>query len=75
MAKSVPMANPEDLIPSVEVAEILDVGRSTLTRWVQSGRLPQARKLPGATGTRLFRRGDVDRLLAELDAERAREAS
>lgn len=66
MAKSVPMANPEDLIPSVEATELLGVGRSTLTRWVQSGRLTEARKLPGRTGVRLFHRADIERLAAEL---------
>ena len=75
MAKSVPMANPDDLIPSIEAAELLGVGRSTLTRWVQSGRLTEAKKLPGDTGTRLFHRRDLNRLAAELDAERAKKAA
>lgn len=70
MAKSDPMANPEDLIPSVEATELLGVGRSTLTRWVQSGRLPEARKLPGKTGVRLFHRSDIERLRDEIEAER-----
>lgn len=63
MAKSVPMANPEDLISSIEAAELLGVGRSTLTRWVQSGRLSEAMKLPGETGARLFRRADVESMM------------
>lgn len=67
MAKSVPMANADDLIPSREVAKILDVGRSTLTRWVQEGRLKEAKKFDGVTGPRLFWRDDVLRLAAELD--------
>jgi excisionase family DNA binding protein len=62
MAKSVPMANTNDLISSIEAAELLGVGRSTLTRWVQSGRLTEAMKLPGDTGARLFRRTDVEAL-------------
>ena len=66
MAKSVPMANTDDLISSIEAAELLRVGRSTLTRWVQSGRLPEAMKLPGETGARLFRRSDVETLRSEL---------
>lgn len=60
-----------DLIPTVEAAELLGVKRSTLTRWVQSGRLDEAMKLPGETGARLFRRSDIDRLAAELAAEAA----
>lgn len=67
MAKSVPMANPDDLIPSREVAKILDVGRSTLTRWVQEGRLKEAKKFDGVTGPRLFWRKDVERLAKTLD--------
>lgn len=72
MAKSVPMANLDDLIPSVEAAETLRVGRSTLTRWVKSGRLTEAKKLPGDTGTRLFHRRDIERLLRELESERTK---
>lgn len=52
----------EDLIGTVEAAEVLGVERSVLTRWVQTGRLPEAIKLPGATGARLFRRSDVEAL-------------
>ena len=75
MAKSVPMANPDDLISSIEAAELLGKGRSTLTRWVQSGRLTEAMKLPGETGTRLFHRSEVERLADELEAERTRKAA
>lgn len=58
------MSNPDDLLTTAEVARI--VGRSvpTIHRWVESGRLPTARKLPGIRGARLFRRSDVDALLA-----------
>lgn len=68
MAKSAPMANTNDLISSIEAAELLGVGRSTLTRWVQSGRLTEAMKLPGDTGARLFRRSDVEALLSPTEA-------
>lgn len=74
MAKSFPMTSSDDLIPSVEATEILGVGRSTLTRWVQSGRLPEAVKIPGTTGARLFRRSDVERLAEELAHSPAEEA-
>lgn len=67
MAKSDPMANPDDLIPSREVANLLNVGRSTLTRWVQEGRLKEAKKFDGPTGPRLFWRKDVERLAKSLD--------
>lgn len=75
MAKSHPMANPDDLIPSVEATDMLGVGRSTLTRWVKSGRLPEAKKLPGATGARLFRRSDIERVAAEEAAKRTAKAA
>ena len=74
MAKSVPMANPDDLIPSREVAELLGCGRSTLTRWVQEGRLKEAKKFDGPTGPRLFWRKDVLRLAKQLDRSPAGEA-
>ena len=67
MAKSVPMANTDDLIPSREVAELLGCGRSTLTRWVQEGRLKEAKKFDGITGPRLFWRKDVEHLAKTLD--------
>ena len=78
MAKSVPMANTDDLIPSKEVALLLGCGRSTLTRWVQEGRLKEAKKFAGPTGPRLFWRKDVERLRKSLDrspAEPAEQAS
>jgi excisionase family DNA binding protein len=57
------MANTDDLIGTVEAARILGVERSTLTRWVQLGRIAEFKKLPGPNGTRLFRRSDVLALL------------
>lgn len=54
------MPNPDDLIPTVEAAQILGVERSTLTRWAESGKIQVAQQLPGATGARLFRRADIE---------------
>lgn len=51
-----------DLIPSVEAAQILKVDRATVTRWATSGRLPTAAKAPGRHGARLFRRAVVEAL-------------
>lgn len=52
-----------DLIGSREAAELLQVDRSTFTRWVALGRIAPAYRLPGATGALLFRAADVTALL------------
>lgn len=56
------------LIPSKEVCNRLDINRSTLTRWVASGRITPALRLPGPSGAFLFDTTDVDRLAGELSA-------
>lgn len=56
---------PADLLSTKEAAEILKVERSTLTRWVQIGKIAPAHRLPGLTGAALFLRSDVERLAAE----------
>ena len=43
-----------------EAAERAGVTRRTITRWVAAGRLTPAAKLPGETGSLLFRPDDVD---------------
>jgi transcriptional regulator with XRE-family HTH domain len=49
--------NPQpDYIGSSELCEILGIDRSTLSRWVQSGRIKPAMKLPGLRGAFLFDR-------------------
>jgi predicted site-specific integrase-resolvase len=65
-----------DLIPSKEVCQRLDIDRSTLMRWASPShaggpRITPAMRLPGARGAMLFRRADVDRLQATVEAERA----
>jgi len=42
------------LLTSREVCDRLGIDRSTLTRWVQSGRIEAAQKLPGLRGAYLF---------------------
>lgn len=61
----------DELIGTVEAAELLGVERSTLTRWVQLGRIAEATKLPGSRGARLFRRSDVEALAADREPEGA----
>lgn len=59
-----------NLLPSVEVCERLSIDRSTLSRWVQIGRITPALRLPGKTGSMLFAVADVDALM-ERPAEAA----
>ncbi|WP_032363994.1 helix-turn-helix domain-containing protein [Rhodococcoides fascians] len=54
------MPNPDELIGSSEAASIIGVSRATLTRWVQSGRIEPAKKLPGLTGAALFDRDEIE---------------
>lgn len=63
------MATHTDLIGSAEVCRILDVHQSTIGRWVTSGRLRTAHKLPGRNGARLFERADVEALREAVKAE------
>lgn len=56
-----------NLIGSAEACERLGIDRSTLTRWVQSGRIAAAGKLPGPRGAYLFDPSEVDRLQSEAD--------
>lgn len=53
----------DDLITTAEVADLASKDRSTVTRWVQAGRLTPAKRTPG--GLMLFRRSDIDAFLAE----------
>lgn len=50
----------DDLIASKPACDLLEIDRSTLTRWVASGRIKPAVKLPGQTGAYLFYRADVE---------------
>lgn len=56
-----------ELITSAEVAELLRISRSTVTRYARLGQLPAIR-LP--SGYLRFRREDIERLLRQADAER-----
>lgn len=54
-----------DLIGTAEAARILGyVDKSTITRWVQDGRLNVAHRQPGRNGALLFKRSDVEALAA-----------
>lgn len=56
----------EGLVGTAVAAEMLDVDRSTLTRWANEGRIAPAFRNPGRTGSLVFRMEDVRRLQAEL---------
>lgn len=60
------MSEPDDLLTAAQAADRASVNRRTITRWVESGRLTAATKLPGATGAWLFRAGDVDELAEQV---------
>lgn len=66
MHRRIAADNPDDLIGSAEATELLNIDRSTLTRWTHAGRITPATSLPGRTGARLYRRGDVEQLADEL---------
>lgn len=59
---------PADLIGSAETCTILDIDRSTMSRWIAAGKLPYAVRLPGPNGAFLFNRSDVEELARERAA-------
>lgn len=54
-----------DLLTSAAVCEELHIDRSTLSRWVASGRIAPATKLPGIRGAFLFTADEIERLKTE----------
>ena len=59
------------LVPSVEVCRRTGKDRSTLSRWVEKGRITPVQRLDGLRGAMLFDPADVDRLVAELEKQPA----
>jgi excisionase family DNA binding protein len=51
---------------SAEACEQLEIDRSTLSRWVASGTITPAQKLPGLRGAFLFTPGDVEKLRSAM---------
>lgn len=51
---------PADFLATSEVADHFGVDRSTVTRWVEQGRLEAAHKNPGRTGSFVFKRDVVE---------------
>ncbi len=64
-----------DVLSSAEAAERLDIDRSTLSRWVASGRIAPVIRGGGTNGAMFFSSDDVDELIGKLaalsEAERA----
>ena len=59
----------DDEVVTREALEILGLkDPSTISRWVQIGKLTPSRKLPGRSGAFLFWRADIERLAAQLAA-------
>lgn len=58
------------LLATVEAADAIGVERSTLSRWIESGRIAAAHKLPGKNGAHLFALAEVERVRDEYAAER-----
>lgn len=52
------------LLRSAEVCERLSIDRSTLSRWVATGRIVPAIKLDGIRGAFLFDAAEVERVKA-----------
>ena len=53
-----------NLIGTDEVSRLLGVGRATVHRWAESGRLHQVGEV-GKRGTRVFDRAEVEALASE----------
>lgn len=62
------MAPRMDVLNAAEAAVILEIDRSTLARWVKSGRI-KATKMPGRTGALVFQRRVVVTLAQKLATE------
>jgi excisionase family DNA binding protein len=63
------MPESEQLLTSSEVGALLGKSARTVSRLAQSGDLPHAARLAAGNGLYLFRRGDVDKYLAEREAQ------
>lgn len=59
------MHTQEPFVGAAEACQILEVHAATLGRWVKSGTITPAHKLPGKNGAYLFHRADVEKLATE----------
>ena len=61
------MAN-ANLIGSAAACAVLDIDKSTLSRWVKAGTITPAQRLPGKNGAMLFRPSDVTKVCLDRAA-------
>lgn len=54
-----------ELMTTAQVATELEVDRSTVIRWVKSGKLQPVQTLPTAKGSHLFDPADISALIDE----------
>lgn len=59
----------DELLSTQDVADLLGVTPSTISRRVATGELTPAMKAPGIRGAMFFRRADVETLGAESEAK------
>ena len=73
MSTMVPVTKPRSpqLLTSAEACDQLAIDRSTLSRWVTTGRMTCAMKLPGKRGAYLFTQAQIDAARATIDTEAA----
>ena len=64
MPKTPPKTNPTPYVGSREACQILGVDKSTLSRWVASGRLTPIMRGTSKNGAMFFDRADVNALVA-----------
>lgn len=55
----------QDLIGTAEICRLLQCNPATVGRWVASGKLTPAHKLPGKNGAFLFTRADIEKFAAD----------
>ncbi len=73
------MTKPENMITIQEFADAIGVDRTTVTRWVQSGKVKGKKQgpFPGRTSPILISRSELERVkkLAEFPQENGRSSS
>lgn len=69
MCKAARMPISDDLLTTAEAAKLLRRPVGTVNRWAKDGELREAAKLPGRTGSRLYRRSDVEALAERKPAK------
>lgn len=60
----------DDLLTTSQVVELTGWSVTTINRWAQSGDLPHERKLPGRSGSYLFKRSVVEERIAPRQGPR-----